>query len=420
MPFGASVKGDEPLIAASQQDCNWCTDMKNRYQEFSRGMFITDGSNPSNPKQTMSLQSAWFEDFVVDNPGTVTGDHKSPYGLEFRRRVTTMNHGQVSSYYTDSSYLIVDGAMGSVPIMPNLTTGTFDPDIYNRALSEVYEMLRGEVDLSVDLFQGGQTASLVKKIRSAVRYTVDFLEKPINRKLLLLESKLRSREIRRKVEKGDKSAVKWLGEKRLEYMYGVKPLVQDVYGSVAELFRVFPMGLRIRKRARGYSSDLTRNVQVPFETGLRANFDYYKVERVLIDVRFDVGASTANLISNFTSLNPVSIAWELMPWSFVADWFIDVGGYVRNVETAVLNRSNFKSGYVSKGIMVAGVTSYVGTVNLGNGFKYSSYSGSNQMSHQQRVVLLSAPFPQIPRFKADLGSTRLLNAGALLSQLLKR
>jgi hypothetical protein len=124
----------------------------------------------------------------------------------------------------------------------------------------------------------------------------------------------------------------------------------------------------------------------------------------------------AQTLSGFTSLNPASIAWENVPYSFVVDWFVDIGGYMRAAETAMLFRSRFIRGYVTQTQYVS-MNERVNSSKRGaNDFVQCNMYASGVVVTVSRLLLMEFPFPRRPSFKADLGSGRLLNAAALLAQ----
>jgi hypothetical protein len=52
-------------------------------------------------------------------------------------------------------------------------------------------------------------------------------------------------------------------------------------------------------------------------------------------------------IYDWTSLNPVGIAWELMPLSFVADWIVNVSDVLSLWENQVIFANYFVGGYAT-------------------------------------------------------------------------
>lgn len=109
----------------------------------------------------------------------------------------------------------------------------------------------------------------------------------------------------------------------LEYNFGVVPLLNDVYGA-AETLASHATGdfyhTEARASAKGSLSDkwvsgsvtYTRTQEGVYRFGIRYRLDSY---------------SKAALAQTGIS-NPLSVAWEILPYSFVVDWFIPVSGYL--------------------------------------------------------------------------------------------
>jgi hypothetical protein len=123
----------------------------------------------------------------------------------------------------------------------------------------------------------------------------------------------------------------------------------------------------------------------------------------------------------------VSLGWELIPYSFVVDWFIDVGSYLRNLETALLFGTIFKSGFVSELYAVDLVDDYlpsflINTKQTDTATWWLLTKATSRRRYREfyRTKLTSYPFPRKPTFKVDLGSQRLLSAASLLRQILSK
>lgn len=117
----------------------------------------------------------------------------------------------------------------------------------------------------------------------------------------------------------------------LELQYGWKPLLSDVYGSAEALARrrgedwiVTAKSAITEPIERSYHSPpYGFNVGVGKVTGMRGCF-----------VRIDAIPQN-DLLMSFASLgitNPALLAWELLPFSFVADWFIPVGKFLESID----------------------------------------------------------------------------------------
>lgn len=102
----------------------------------------------------------------------------------------------------------------------------------------------------------------------------------------------------------------------LEYSFGWAPLVQDVYNAIDVLQRDLP-----NKRISGRASfQRTERFSIRRE-------QYVIPRRVNVQMIAEVSVVNPNLyVANQLGLiNPASIAWELVPFSFVVDWFTNAG-----------------------------------------------------------------------------------------------
>jgi hypothetical protein len=197
-------------------------------------------------------------------------------------------------------------------------------------------------------------------------------------------------------------------------------LAQTLYDSAIELSRVIPTLMKVEVTA----SDQKRysdTVGAQHDPNVMMRRVVTEQQRIKFKAQFRAPTSTVQLLSNFTSLNPVSIAWELTPYSFVVDWFIDVGGYLRNLETACTHGSTFVNGFYTEGYRLDVSCQSFGSYTDGSNYIHTQdLKGSTVITKGRRTTLGSYPLPRIPQFKMDLGASRLLNAAALLSQHLGR
>lgn len=102
----------------------------------------------------------------------------------------------------------------------------------------------------------------------------------------------------------------------LEYWFGWSPLVQDVYAAVELLDSEYPSGVVRAVSGAGVS---------------RAGRTYQPYEgKILCAIQADVQLVNPMLYraNQFGVLNPTVIAWELVPFSFLVDWFLPIGNYL--------------------------------------------------------------------------------------------
>lgn len=106
----------------------------------------------------------------------------------------------------------------------------------------------------------------------------------------------------------------------LELQYGWKPLVQDIHSGAEFLAQKLNFGYqqsyKVRLKKKG---GLTTTSPLYFFADAGENVCYGQLIARVREV--DVPA-----LAGLT--DPLSVAWELLPWSFVADWVIPVGAYL--------------------------------------------------------------------------------------------
>lgn len=110
----------------------------------------------------------------------------------------------------------------------------------------------------------------------------------------------------------------------LAYRYGWEPLIKDVYEAAKYLEQQTQVRqMRIRIRGPVQSSWLNDSVA-------GASYSYVTRKTVKRELR----VVYTEMLSKARSLgltNPATIAWELIPYSFVIDWFIPIGQYIEEL-----------------------------------------------------------------------------------------
>lgn len=336
----------------------------------------------------------------VFNPGTTNGDFKSPNSFFWSSWDTYFMSGSVYSYYRESGKMIAQES-GSLEYVPDRPVDENFDILYNQAVADLYDKCRGAIDLSVTLAQGGQVASMFRSANRTLQYIRSF-------------KKLRLKEAYRDFMR-DGPVGKKLGSKWLEFQYGWKPLAQDAYNTAVELGKQFPSMMVVKTQQGSHEVKDRKGGGVD---GTFPGVSQWSCEkRVLAKARFRPSADVVNLLGNFTSLNPASIAWELTPYSFVVDWFVDFGGYMRSLESAMLMHSSFVDGFFTFSALNETHT-YAHFVSKPSPEvnTFWSIDGRFYAKYFKRERMVTVPIPRPPVFNANLGSTRLLNAAALMSQ----
>lgn len=208
----------------------------------------------------------------------------------------------------------------------------------------------------------------------------------------------------------------FMGDAWLEYAYGWKPMLNDVYDHAEALADVMTekSGIIGRASYRSHVSEkwptfVTRDDQYTKCTK-GGNFKcshtyviYYSNEQV----------STAN---TFGLQNPLVVAWELVPFSFVADWFIPIGSALENLTAT--NGLTFHSGTLSRKTEIDIWADVLGKSAGDEYFNYSGYAkGTRKDVTVYRSVLSTFPSAQMPSFKDPRSISHMTSALALLNSL---
>ncbi len=208
----------------------------------------------------------------------------------------------------------------------------------------------------------------------------------------------------------------------LEYTYGWKPLLQDVYQHSEALAQIGIETSGAVRVARGKAKTSFKTFwsdpihDFYYEHGITSNkFAEYVVE-------YKVPPSSMDFANIFGLTNPASIAWELVPFSFVADWFLPIGTALEQITSTVglvFHRGTFSARHVlnrhsvgKTGILKQGGRTFIGDV-LQN-------QGVYQHVGIIRQVLFDFPSVQWPTFKDPRSISHGLSAISLLQTLFLR
>lgn len=339
--------------------------------------------------------------FIVTPNAMNPGNHKDPKNWGYDVVDDTYFSGQLirqegASHYQHTYIGCLEPSWG-------LEAPSWDrTPLYNRALEKLNAKVRGDLDLSIDLAEAGTTGRMIRGITEVVRFA----------------------------KSGRWKSTKTLADGWLQWQYGWKPLFSDIYDACDDGQRVARKALTHVKASVKHPiwADYRSVTSVKSAPQHPMRVQGTGVQACTIAVWLEPRTGSWD-IGQWSSLNPVSIGWELIPYSFVVDWFVDVGSWLRNLETAFLYGTIFKSGYVSELYAYDGKQFALNNSNgyvLGSGGPYPETwmkivhaEASTRRRSFRRTVLTSYPFPRKPTFKVDLGSQRLFSAAALLRQLLK-
>jgi hypothetical protein len=278
---------------------------------------------------------------------------------------------------------------------------SIDPNLQNRANVECLLKMKDEkVNVGTALAEA--------------RTTVDMLASVTTDLLLLLKAAKSGRwqEVRRKLASRSKDITKSkdIANGYLQWKYGWKPLAADIYGlfKEAQTSLLPPLVIDAKKTIVSNSSFTTPiNVIQGWDEG-QGDVQFRNTCHVhaKLSNSFLAGAQSHGL------LNPLSVAWEIIPYSFVIDWVCPVGNFLE----ALTAHAGLD--------FVGGYTHQVGEAELRvskvvpSGWFGIPLSLTRRSFDFQRQKL--GNFPQaLPYVKSPFSTGNVMSAVALFRQLFK-
>lgn len=214
----------------------------------------------------------------------------------------------------------------------------------------------------------------------------------------------------------------------LALQYGWKPLLQDVHGAAEALSQAVngsvggnTMFLRVSGQSRKdlSKSSLKENPHdgmsgsdtTLFETNASVNFKY--------GVVYSISSPQVHNLASLGITNPAALAWELVPYSFVVDWFVPIGDWLSSLD-ATLGLS-FVSGYrtITTRTYQQSVTTQFLTSTAPERVWMKNGREHHHLVQVDRITLSDAqvsPILHPPMVKNPLSSSHLASAMALLKQ----
>lgn len=210
----------------------------------------------------------------------------------------------------------------------------------------------------------------------------------------------------------------------LEFHFGWEPLVKDIWSTVNLLDSPFPYKpFRGHGTARYAWSGVTSRVDTTLHYHLETSGKSVKFTRCYGGFMM-VTNPNLFMANQLGLINPAVVAWELVPYSFVVDWFTGIGDYLRSftdwVGVRIENPFSFTAAEGTQSF------SYVGIDRKINGV-----TGALEITHERVFSWTKTDFqfqrgtstPTMPRPKFTLpqrlSPTRGLTAASLLLKELK-
>jgi len=200
----------------------------------------------------------------------------------------------------------------------------------------------------------------------------------------------------------------WLG-----VTYGLKPLLNDIYGAM-ELLEKRYTSPPVRQSVRA-SHQVNVSAEADISLG-DAPWIVHNTRGLIISgrvsgiIHYQVDNPVIRLLDQVGLLNPAAIAWELVPYSFVVDWFLPVGDFFNSVVPP--QGVTFLSGVVSENYRGTGYT---------RRYVYQpdtpwTVSSDSRGQLKERTLLTAFPSFYVKPANTSLGASRVMSAISLITQ----
>lgn len=335
-----------------------------RYATFRRGISV---NNPKSPIDGFRSPSPWNMVFAE-------GD--------------TVPVGSWSYKHLGTTDVLRHGCLHGLPATP--ITSSLAPDWLKRQaeLACINKVRDTKVELGATFAERVQTAGMFEEACGRIRDGFRKFRKGRRRPLSLVKT-------------GTQMANDWLA-----WTFGWKPIVKDIYKAVK--------ALNDRDNADQYRTWIKTRVTIPHtETTVREAYrggGIVMVNKEVIESKvqvvfyymIDPSQDPYRKLDEWGVLNPASVAWEVLPASFIADWALPVGDYISALTATV--GYTFRAGARTEFVTMSSSDSYSGIPDYV--LQSSSISASaNWVSKRMvRSVYHDFPSPEL-RGVLDLKST---------------
>lgn len=247
----------------------------------------------------------------------------NPYGITYR---TENDQGLV---LTDGREFSCEAAGVSL----NISLGVTDPNLKLKVINQLRVKIQGsDFNAGIVLAEAHKTAALVAQSAMKIAKALVLAKRGRMAEAAYALTGRKQPKVARRGEVG-RAGSEILSQRWLELQYGWYPLLSDVESSAQALAHKHLESSVVRFVARGQRSIGLPSGKYPdpanSSTVLQSH-PQYTAQGYQAFERYQIIAHVSSYDSpGLLGLKDVaSVAWELVPYSFVVDWFIPIGSYL--------------------------------------------------------------------------------------------
>lgn len=229
------------------------------------------------------------------------------------------------------------------------------------------------------------------------------------------EAALLQRYLKRNKRKLLRASAKSTASLFLAYKFAWLPLMQSIHDAVEAIKSRFNSGFCYSK-ARTETEELK---PPPDRAGTWVFERYWRVKQgCQTEVKCVVSSSFLYGLNLLGLTNPAKIVWELMPLSFVLDWFIPIGNFISALQGPM--GLSFKSGYQTSYIKWSYEALFVPSTMV-NGAKgrFMRYRGRQFAFRRDLLIGFPIPVPYFRGMETALSGDKMISMMAIAVQRAK-
>lgn len=192
----------------------------------------------------------------------------------------------------------------------------------------------------------------------------------------------------------------WISSNWLQLQYGWIPLLKDIYGAAEHFAHMQNRPQVLTYRVSRRKGPIPTTGQPSPSVALSGSKEYGSTLKALV-----------RKIDEYALLglkDPASLAWELLPWSFVADWIIPVGNYLEAINLNRALSATYVTSWKYTNTYFA-ARSVSGAAIFSASFQHKTVMGGRTVSSSLNVSLPTVKgWDQIPSWKRAANSIALV------------
>lgn len=315
----------------------------------------------------------------------------------------------------NTRYTVMGNAyLHGLPLLATPGVPALDSSLVDQAITEAHAKVKlADVDLTVMAVEMGETLRLIHST---------------GRKFLKIYKGIRkfnARAIR------DAISISAVRDQWLEYRYGMRPLYYDLRGVYNYLKRWGKVAPRYTARsnpsvltASGKSTGSLTAYVIPSSGAFTFTVSYERwteqSQTVRAGVLYAVDFSDAftKQLALLGVDRPLSSAWDLIPFSFVADWFIGIGPFIASWEPKP--GCNMLASWYTATRQASAITKVIGATLQYPPWVKSNLTFLTRESRRDVKVVnrkVNPSLPVLPSFAIKLNPAKLLDLAAIFLRL---